>query len=149
MEMNELVTLYTSAWSEPDRALRQKLLDQVWAEDGTYTDPPHTSQAEKGSSITSVGSLSSSLEPTLWLPVGSIRITTNCGSPGAWCLRMGVCLWRESTSAELSADGKLHRIVGSFGPLVPPDHGLGIASFPGSANLYCGRRSGLEVLMGH
>ena len=39
MEVSELIALYVRAWSEPDYALRQKLLEQVWAEDGTYTDP--------------------------------------------------------------------------------------------------------------
>jgi SnoaL-like domain len=39
MDLSELITLYTGAWSEPDRALRQQLLERVWAEDGTYTDP--------------------------------------------------------------------------------------------------------------
>src|SRR5262245_26860651 len=34
MELSELIRLYTRAWSEPDRALRQQLLDRVWAEDG-------------------------------------------------------------------------------------------------------------------
>ena len=39
MEIPELITLYTGAWSEPDRALRQQLLERARAEDGTYTDP--------------------------------------------------------------------------------------------------------------
>jgi hypothetical protein len=39
MELSELIRLCTGAWSEPDRVLRQQLLDRVWAEDGTYTDP--------------------------------------------------------------------------------------------------------------
>ena len=37
MEVSELIALYNRAWSEPDYALRQKLLEQIWAEDGTYT----------------------------------------------------------------------------------------------------------------
>ena len=65
MEVSELIALYNKAWSEPDYALRQKLLEQIWAEDGTYTDP--TAHAgRRSSSITSGHSLCSSLEPTLW-----------------------------------------------------------------------------------
>ena len=30
---------YLAAWSEPDPAARRRLLDTVWAEHGTYTDP--------------------------------------------------------------------------------------------------------------
>jgi hypothetical protein len=37
--LEELIAVYCKAWSEPNRALRQRLLDRVWAEDGTYTDP--------------------------------------------------------------------------------------------------------------
>ena len=36
-EVSELIALYNRAWSEPDYALRQKLPEQIWAEDGTYT----------------------------------------------------------------------------------------------------------------
>jgi hypothetical protein len=39
MELPDLITLYTGAWAEPDRERRQQLLERVWAEDGTYTDP--------------------------------------------------------------------------------------------------------------
>lgn len=39
MDLPELITLYTAAWCEPDRALRQQLLEGAWTEEGTYTDP--------------------------------------------------------------------------------------------------------------
>ena len=39
MELSELITLYMGAWGEPDRVLRQQMLERAWAEDGTYTDP--------------------------------------------------------------------------------------------------------------
>lgn len=34
-----IVEGYIAAWSEPDPAARRQLLDTVWAEHGTYTDP--------------------------------------------------------------------------------------------------------------
>ena len=37
--LEELITVYCKAWSEPERALREQLLNRVWAEDGTYIDP--------------------------------------------------------------------------------------------------------------
>ena len=98
MELSKLITLCTSAWAEPDRALRQQLLERVWAEDGTYTDPTAHIVGRNEPSITSAGSLSSTREPTLNLPEGSMRITRRSASPGAWCLRMGMCLWRGSAS---------------------------------------------------
>lgn len=35
----ELINKYLAAWNETDEAARAKLLDEVWAENGTYTDP--------------------------------------------------------------------------------------------------------------
>ena len=37
--LEELITVYCRAWSEPERVLREQLLNRVWADDGTYTDP--------------------------------------------------------------------------------------------------------------
>jgi hypothetical protein len=38
-EVETLVRSYVAAWSEPDPAERRRLLDAVWHEHGTYTDP--------------------------------------------------------------------------------------------------------------
>src|SRR2546422_34129 len=37
--LEELITVYCRAWSEPERVLREQLLNRVWADEGTYTDP--------------------------------------------------------------------------------------------------------------
>jgi hypothetical protein len=34
-----LIKNYTAAWSEPDAVSRQSLLEAVWEQAGTYTDP--------------------------------------------------------------------------------------------------------------
>jgi hypothetical protein len=39
MELSELIAHYADAWSQPDRARRQQLLESVWDEQGTYADP--------------------------------------------------------------------------------------------------------------
>ena len=37
--MQEMVERYLAAWNETDAARRRKLVDELWAEDGSYTDP--------------------------------------------------------------------------------------------------------------
>ena len=37
--MQEIVERYIAAWNETDASRRRKLVDELWAEDGSYTDP--------------------------------------------------------------------------------------------------------------
>jgi hypothetical protein len=37
--MQEIVEKYLAAWNETDQAKRRILVDEVWAPDGSYTDP--------------------------------------------------------------------------------------------------------------
>ena len=37
--MQEMVERYLAAWNETDASRRRKLVDELWAEDGSYTDP--------------------------------------------------------------------------------------------------------------
>jgi hypothetical protein len=37
--MQEIVEKYLAAWNETDPVKRRALVDEVWAEDGRYTDP--------------------------------------------------------------------------------------------------------------
>jgi hypothetical protein len=37
--MQEIVERYLAAWNETDPAKRRSLVDEVWAPDGSYTDP--------------------------------------------------------------------------------------------------------------
>lgn len=119
MEMNELVALYTSAWSEPDGALRQKLLDQVWAEDGTYTDPTAHVAGRKGL-IDHVGGFFEQF-PGAHIVLTSGVDTHHQKLRFAWrmVLADGSVFVEGIDFGELSPDGKLHRIVGFFGPLAP------------------------------
>jgi hypothetical protein len=39
MNARELVTRYLETWNETDTAARRKAIDELWAEDGVYTDP--------------------------------------------------------------------------------------------------------------
>ncbi|MEZ0068679.1 hypothetical protein ABIA32_004713 [Streptacidiphilus sp. MAP12-20] len=37
--LQDLAERYIAAWNETDPAARRKLVDETWAEDGSYTDP--------------------------------------------------------------------------------------------------------------
>jgi hypothetical protein len=39
MNVSELVTRYLQTWNETDPAARRKAIDELWAPDGSYTDP--------------------------------------------------------------------------------------------------------------
>ncbi len=39
MDLQNLAERYLAAWNETDSAARRKLVEDVWAADGTYTDP--------------------------------------------------------------------------------------------------------------
>jgi len=119
MDLSELITLYTGAWSEPDRALRQQLLERVWAEDGTYTDP--TAQvAGREEFVDHIGGFFERF------PGAHFELTSGIDTHHeklrfSW--RMLLADGKVSVEGvdfgELSTDGKLHRIVGFFGPLGP------------------------------
>ncbi|MBP0455515.1 nuclear transport factor 2 family protein [Kitasatospora sp. RG8] len=38
-DLQQLAERYLAVWNETDPAARRKLIDQAWAEDGSYTDP--------------------------------------------------------------------------------------------------------------
>ena len=119
MDLSELITLYTGAWSEPDRALRQQLLERVWAEDGTYTDPT-AYVAGREEFVDHIGGFFERF------PGAHFELTSGIDTHHeklrfSW--RMLLADGKVSVEGvdfgELSTDGKLHRIVGFFGPLGP------------------------------
>ena len=119
MELDELIMLYNSAWSEPDHKRRQQILDRVWAEDGTYTDP--TAHVASRSEL--VDHLSGFIAQ---FPGAHIALTSGIDTHHqnfrfSWrmVLADGKVFVEGIDFGKLSPDGKLHRIVGFFGPLPP------------------------------
>ncbi|AMS40645.1 nuclear transport factor 2 family protein [Aminobacter sp. NyZ550] len=118
-DVTSLIDRYCAVWNEPDADSRKELLEAVWAERATYTDP----RAD------TVGA------DELLVHIASIRMSR----PGAKIVRTtavdlhhGVARfgWRVVVAdgtplpegldiAELSPDGKrIARIIGFFGPMV-------------------------------
>ena len=119
--LEHLIDTYCAAWSEPDSVQREQILKNVWAEDGTYTDPRADIAGLK----------------ELVALIGRIL----AGRPGAKVIRTSVVdshhglvrfAWRVVQAdgtmlpegidfAEISSKGQLLRIVGFFGPLAPKE----------------------------
>lgn len=117
MEPSELISLYTRAWCEPDRELRQQLLDRAWCEDGTYTDPTAHVVGRK-ELVDHIGEFFDQF------PGARIELTSGIDTHHqqlrfAWrmVLADGKVFVEGVDFGELSRDGKLQRIVGFFGPL--------------------------------
>ena len=114
-----LIDTYCAVWSEPDPGRRQRTLDEIWAENATYTDPRAHLTGSKA----------------LCAHIGNIL----AGRPGARIIRTSVLdfhhglvrfAWQVVQAdgtllpegldiAEISNDMKLLRIIGFFGPLAP------------------------------
>jgi hypothetical protein len=117
--LERLIDTYCAAWSEPDPVRRQRTLDEIWAENATYTDPR------------------AHLAGSKWLcaHIGAVL----AGRPGARIIRTSILdchhglvrfAWRVVQTdgtllpegldiAEISDQMKLLRIIGFFGPLAP------------------------------
>ncbi len=117
--LERLIDTYCAAWSVADPSSRQRTLDEIWAENATYTDPrAHLTGSE-----------------ALCVHIGNIL----AGRPGARIIRTSVLDfhhglvrfgWRVVQAdatllpegldvAEISDDMRILRIIGFFGPLAP------------------------------
>lgn len=113
--ITQLIDLYCSAWNDPDPVQRRAILAGVWAEGASYTDP----------TVEAIGI------DALLSHIEKVR----AGRPGAKVMRTSTVdahhdlarfAWRVVQAdgtlmpegidiAELTADGKLRRIIGFFG----------------------------------
>ena len=82
--MQEMVERYLAAWNEKDAERRRELVDALWTEDGSYTDPLADATGGPRSTGSSARSSSSSLASCSRSAGRSTRTTTRRGSPGTW-----------------------------------------------------------------
>lgn len=113
VDLNTLIENYVTAWGEPEASARWKLLEAVWQEDGTYTDP--LSHAANRAGLEAI--------IALFLKNNPGAKFTLTGQPDHhhqhirfyWTLRLAN--GRELPGmdyGEVSPEGKLVRIVGFF-----------------------------------
>lgn len=119
MELVNLITLYISAWSEPNHLLREQLLESIWAEDGTYTDPSvHIPNRKEF-----INHINKFVEqfPGCRFDLTSEIDTHHKKFRFTWrmILADGKVAMEGIDFGELSPEGKLHCIVGFFGLPTP------------------------------
>jgi hypothetical protein len=115
--LEELITLYCDSWGEPDPARRYHMLQQVWAENGTYTDPTVHMTGSK-ELVEYIGKILKKYPGARIVRTsvvdahhGMVRFTWRLARADGQTLTEGVDF------GELSSEGKLRRIVGFFGQL--------------------------------
>ncbi|MGQ9426654.1 nuclear transport factor 2 family protein [Gilvimarinus sp. F26214L] len=119
MELSELIALYIDAWCEPDPALREQLLERAWSEDGTYTDPT-AHVAGRRELVDHIGRVFQHF-PNVRLELTSGIDAHHDKLRFTWrmVLADGKVFAEGVDFGVLSPNGKLHQIVGFFGPLAP------------------------------
>ena len=115
----QVIEAYAAAWCEPDEGARRRLLERVWADDGTYTDPlSHVAGRE--ALVQHIGAFHQQAP--------GARIVRASGIDAHHgLLRFGWTVFGATAPplaglegidfGELAPDGRLGRIVGFFGPL--------------------------------
>lgn len=106
-------------WGTADRAARDRLLERVWAAEGTYSDPAPTHAVGRAALSAVIERLHGQLPGARFRCSGAqahhdvLRFT--------WVLLAadGAERLRGMDFGEVDADGRLRRIVGFFGP--PPE----------------------------
>ncbi len=118
MDTQQIVDGYGAAWGETDAAKRAHLLEQAWADGGTYTDPQsHVEGRDALSEL--IGGFQAQVSGAKIVATSAVdkhhdtfRFT--------WAMRGadGGTMMEGIDFGELAPDGRIKRIVGFFG--APP-----------------------------
>jgi hypothetical protein len=116
-DLTATVDTYLSAWNETDPARRVALVEQVWAADGTLTDPPLAAEGHGG-----ISDLHAALQAQF--PGHRFRRSSAVDAHHdrfrvGWELvgPDGTIALAGLDVGELTDDGRLHSITGFFGGL--------------------------------
>jgi hypothetical protein len=120
MDASEVVAAYGAAWNEPDEAKRAALLEASWTDDGFYQDPSATADG-RAALVTHIGGFHA-LFPGRTIDMASGIDSNGATLRWAWVMRNGDAIELEGVDfADLAPDGRILRIAGFFGPLLPLD----------------------------
>lgn len=118
MDLAELIDRYCAVWSEPDAARRKALLDALWCQGATYTDP--RVHAEGAAALLAHISRVQASRPGSKVIRTSVIDFHHGIARFAWrAIRAdGTSMVDGIDIAFISADGnRIERIIGFFGPL--------------------------------
>ena len=115
--LDALVDTYCRAWSEPDAAARQQLLDQAWDEDGTYTDPL-AEVAGRAALHAHIGASFADFPGMVITATSAVDAHHDKGR-FTWQLALpdGSVPVAGTDFVQVTTEGKIRSIVGFFGPL--------------------------------
>lgn len=111
-DIDNLVTLYLQTWNETDARTRRGAIGELWAEDGTYTDPMGVAEGPDAidATIAAVQGQFAGLVFSLGGPVDAhhniARFTWNLGPVGGEALVVGFDV------AVLNEDGRIGKVHG-------------------------------------
>ncbi len=108
MNTSELVARYLETWNETDPAVRRKAIDELWAEDGVYTDPLAVAEGrdQVDATIAAVQSQFPGLAFTLVGPVDAHHDIARF----TWSLGDGLVIGFDVLA--LDADGRISKVSG-------------------------------------
>ena len=110
--------LYFQAWAESDEAARRALLEQAWADDGTYTDPSAHVEGREAL-VQHIGDFKSNeqfkgfrIEQSTGIDIHhqSFRFGWEMKDPSGNVVTPGI------DYGEFDREGRITKIVGFFGP---------------------------------
>jgi hypothetical protein len=116
-EIEALIDTYCSAWSDPDPKRRREILESVWADGATYTDPT-VHAAGIDALLVHIGTVLAR-RPSAKV-IRTSHVDAHHGvARFAWRVVQadGTTLPDGLDFAEITPDGRISRIVGFFGPL--------------------------------
>jgi hypothetical protein len=116
--LTKMIDQYCASWGEDDAGKRAALLQEVWAERATYTDPLAHVEG-RSSLVTHIGAMRQQFPGAKIVRTSAIDRHNHCARFG-WKLEQpnGSSLPEGIDFAEFR-DGKLQSIVGFFGALKP------------------------------
>jgi hypothetical protein len=118
MDTDEIIAAYGAAWNETDDAKRAALLEQSWTDDGIYNDPTATVNG-RPALVAHIGGFHAMM-PGHTIDQASGADARDGIFRFAWVMRKGDEVALEGFDfGELAPDGRIHRIVGFFGPFPP------------------------------
>jgi hypothetical protein len=116
-EIEALIDTYCSAWSDPDPDRRREILESVWADGATYTDPTvHADGID--TLLTHIGSVVARRPGAKVIRTSRVDAHHDLAR-FAWRVVQadGTMLPEGIDVAEITPDGRIGKILGFFGPL--------------------------------